>query len=625
MSSFQSLPQHTLDRIIEHYYQREKSYYSPRHYQIYRQLQLWSFLCHKLRRSILPYLDRQLVFERYNLNLETKDPNSNSSSRMVGDPRKKLPPDIVWRNNLQRCIEGGNSERVEEVIISTTDRYPDPEDLLALLRQPRFCSHKYKWEQVKTLGVYLTADYELDDKESTSDGDWFAEESFVNLGAFLNKQLPNVDRLLMDENRCIRVGPRNALSHYIAGRLLKFKRMHLTFAHMPVWGSKTLPATLTHLHLHVYSHYDFIDIPRIITPALICLTLSAIPLNYLWERFASSQTGKVVEFRELKKLHLSFHTPYRSIPSGKTEDDLVWEKYQKDKKAEDTDTSSTTDLVPSYRGNPKLKTISVKETSPKYTVLKMGGRRPRFPKLVDLTLNSYPGKVHEILKDFPLEQLAKLTISGELVAFKGMRIKGQLPRLRKFDLMSYTETKFRDSCHSNRFLEKALSTQSPLITDMRLSVSSKCRVYLPIRDKVTCMGLRELELTAPISYQDIPQLLLSLPSLECLDLQRALFVDPPRGVVAKGHPSMAQHMLQSNLQPVSQTLVKFVPDVLCRHATDEIVFYNVLMLIVRCPQLRELKMFSIYSTQFLRELVPLFKMPELWPHLRHLANLVYAE
>ncbi|KAJ2449701.1 hypothetical protein GGF42_004693, partial [Coemansia sp. RSA 2424] len=108
-----------------------------------------------------------------------------------------------------------------------------------------------------------------------------------------------------------------------------------------------------------------------------------------------------------------------------------------------------------------------------------------------------------------------------------------------------------------------------------------------------------------------------------LDLQRALFVDPPP--LTHTPEGMAQHLLASDMRPVSTSLIKFVPDVLCRNATDEVVFYNIFMLIARTPSLRELKMFSFYSTQFFRELLPLFKIPELFRFIRHLTTLECKE
>ncbi|KAJ1990218.1 hypothetical protein GGI04_006014, partial [Coemansia thaxteri] len=326
-------------------------------------------------------------------------------------------PRVVGRLALGAAVEG-----VTEVIISTYDRYPDPEDVLAILRQYQF--DQYTWPNVTSLCVNFKSDFDVDDREAddpaltpadptttanptapttpapapapaASTADWISNESFTALSQFLALHMPAVDTLWMDDNRCRRVGQRNAMSTYIADRLDRFRRLNLRFAYMPAFGVKTLPPIITHLTLSVHSAYDYIDIPRIMTPMLVSLTLNAIPLNYLWDRFCHStsvsrsattnQILNTVEFTELRRLELSFHVPYRSVPSGKSEDDLMWEKYHKNS-ADGADSLTNT----SYKGNPKLKTISVKERTAKYTVLRTDGKRPKFPKLQHLALNMYP-------------------------------------------------------------------------------------------------------------------------------------------------------------------------------------------------------------------------------------------
>ncbi|KAJ2744856.1 hypothetical protein GGI20_002624 [Coemansia sp. BCRC 34301] len=572
---------------------------------------------------------------------------------------------------MKRITATNATAQVTEVVISTYDRYPDPDDVLAMLRD--HCFDQHQWPAVTTLCVNFKSDYDVDDVSSekdeigTASSDWIPDESFVALSAYLAEHLPAVDTLWMDDNRCRRVGPRNALSNYVADRLTHLRRLNLRFAYMPAFGVKTLPPQITHLTLSVHSAYDYIDIPRIMTPMLVSLTLSAIPLSYLWDRFChstgvarSASTGQIqstVEFTELRRLDLTFHVPYRSVPSGKTEDDLMWERYHKENTAanggvetaaddeegfaargDDTEEVRSKAIVakyvsnttPSYKGNAKLKTISVKERAAKYTVLRTDGKRPKFPKLQHLQLNMYPGRVKEFLRDIPLAQLLTLRISGDLVAFKGLRLKG-LTCLQSSNLSYFSDSRFRESAHANRFLAKAFA-QPPTIRSLTVNTCSKCRLRLPTAcdevariapSAITCTSIRRLCITAQISYADLPDLLRRLPVLEYLDLQRALFVDPPP--LTHTPEGMAQHLLASDMRPVSTSLLKFVPDVLCRNATDEVVFYNIFMLIARTPSLRELKMFSFYSTQFFRELLPLFKIPELFRYIRHLTTLESKE
>ncbi|KAJ2808406.1 hypothetical protein H4R20_000889 [Coemansia guatemalensis] len=403
--------------------------------------------------------------------------------------------------------------------------------------------------------------------------------------------------------------------------LSKLSRMYLRFSYMPTFGVKVLPPHITNLTLSVHSAYDYIDIPRIVAPTLVTLTLSAIPLNYLWDRFCNMppgstkdgknvvQTSTIVEFTHLERLDLTFHVPYRSIPSGKSEDDYSWERLH-DKDGADTDTSS-------QKSRSRLKTVSVKERSPKYNVLKASGKRPRFPKLRYLFLNLYPGRVKDFLNDIPVHQLQSLRISGDLVVFKGVRLNG-FTSLQDCTLTYFSVSKRREWPHGSRFMAKVLA-QGPHIRRLTVTTCSEYRMYLPLPEKITCTGLRRLSLTAHISYADLPGLLRRLPYLEFFDLQRALLVKPP--AQARTAEGLAQHLLSMDMRPISTSLIKFVPDVLCRDATDETIFYNIFVLIARIPSLRELKMYSFYSAQFFRELLPLFKIHQLFPHIRHLATL----
>ncbi|KAJ1766795.1 hypothetical protein IW140_006131 [Coemansia sp. RSA 1813] len=649
VASLQTLPKQIIDKILEICHSKASQSYHPKFYKLHRDFREYAHLCHSLRVSALPYLQKRLVFERYNQAVEGVDKLGLSHEELK--TAKKLPPQIKWLTNLRTVVESQSVDKVTEVVVSTFDRYPLPDDVLAVLQE--FGFDKHTWTNVTSLYINFKSDYELDDKDISLDeesggsalsksdaaaaltNEWIPDESFTALGNYLGITMPNVESLWMDENRCRRVGPRNAMSSYIMDHIDRFKALDLRFAYMPTFGVKVLPAQITRLTLSVHSAYDYVDIPRIVAPTLVSLTLISIPLNYLWDRFCNVPAGSggatnkstngtpslttnanTVVFSELRKLEMTFHVPYRSVPSGKTEDDLMWERYRKENGSEIVNEPDT-----SYKGNPRLKTISIKERTPKFTQLKTTGRRPHFPKLRHLQLNLYPGRISEILKDIPVGQLHSMSISGDLVAFKGIKLK-DMNSLHYSSLSCYSESRHRESAHGNRFLAKALS-QNSYIRRMTISASTEYRLRLPPAEKITCTGIRRLSLTGQLSYADVPELLRRLPELECLDLQRALFVKPPATVrTAEG---MAAHILSSDMRPISTSLIKFVPDVLLRNATDDVVFYNILMVIARVPSLRELKMFSFYSTQFFRELLPLFKIQKVLPYIRHLAALDCTE
>ncbi|KAJ2522790.1 hypothetical protein H4217_000506 [Coemansia sp. RSA 1939] len=642
VASLQTLPKQILDRILEDCHRKATQSYHPKFYKVHRDFREYAQLCRSLRESAQPFVSRRVVFERYNQTVEGVDKRELSHDETKA--AKRQPPQIKWLTNMHAVVAMDATDAVTEVVISSFDRYPLPDDVLAMLERMEFAKHD--WTSVTRLYVNFKADYDLDDKDVLADEDdddddasetndaataaasaaaaieWIPDDSFAALASYLETAIPNVDTLWMDENRCRRVGPRSAMSGYIADRIDKFRTLDLRFAHMPAFGVKVLPTQLTRLTLSVHSAYDYIDIPRIAAPTLRSLTLASIPLHYLWDRFcsgaaeaAASATSTVV-FEQLRRLELSFHMPYRSVPIGKTEDDLMWERWRRE-----SGVPHPSDADASLNVGARLKTVSVKERAPRFTQLKTTGRRPHFPRLRHLQLSSYPGRISEILKDMPLAQLRSLDISGDMVSFKGIRLGG-MHCLQRSTLACFSDSPFRESAHGNRVLAKALA-QGPSVRSLSVSASTEYRIRVPPADRITCTGLRVLSISGQVSYADIPALLRQLPVLECLDLQRARFVKPPPAVrTAEG---MAAHMLASDMRPISTSLVKFVPDVLLRNATDDIVFYNILMLIARVPSLRELKMFSFYSTQFFRELLPLFKIHKVLPFVRHLAALDYTD
>ncbi|KAJ1720927.1 hypothetical protein LPJ53_004505, partial [Coemansia erecta] len=588
-----------------------------RTYDRYCAMYKLSLLCRSIRAVLRPHLFEMLFFERYNLALPKEEGKSMVLTMEDSKAAKLLPPVIKWRSNIKLVRVTNMISYVRTVSISTTDRYPDPDDVLKMLKEQGFDNLVYT--NVTRLIVKNKSDYDVDDKPGDDANGWFPDESFNALSQYLTDNLPHVQELWLDDNRCIRVGPRNAMSPFIADNLDRLRRLELSFAHMPAFGIKALPMHITHLRLTVHGAYNYIDIPRIATPMLQVLSLSAIPIDCLWQRFVQPATCSdsshqqsppgVIEFPELHSLSLTFYVPYRSIPTAKTENDYMWENYKDE--ALRTKPSS-------YKGNSKLKTISVQDQSPKYHVLRTDSRRPRFPKLTSMSLNQYPGRISEFLKDIPVEQLVSMRLSGYINTFKGFRMHG-FTSLRICSLMQFSELKHRQSPHGNRFFEHTMMQQSPVLQSLHVVSSTECRLRLPPVDKIQCSSIRRLRLSVTISFEDVPALLRCLPLLERLDLERNLFPQPPPE--AQTPEGLADVLLTMGLEPISTSLLTFTPDVLCRNSNEESLFYNVFLIIARVPSLRKLCMYSFYASHFYESLLPMLKIPRLFPFIRHLASL----
>ncbi|KAJ2635831.1 hypothetical protein GGF40_003366 [Coemansia sp. RSA 1286] len=617
--TLQTLPKQILDKILNKYYDKQLPSFHPKFFRVYKHAYELSQLCRALREALQPYIYGRLIFERYNLAVEGVEARKSTTMEET-KAMKKLPPITVWKSNIKLIESCDMWDSVTQVVISTYDRYPDPDDVLAMLKEKGFDQHQYP--NVHMLITNFKADFDIDDKASDDVNDWIPDESFNALGQYLSQHLTHIDTMWMEENRCRRVGLRNAMSPFVSANLEKLRKLHFRFSYMPNFGVKILPQHITHLTLSVHSAYDYIDIPKIATPALQSLTLSAIPISYLWDRFVNyPQQPGVVEFPELIKLDLSFHQPYRRIPAAKTEDDYMWERYSKENANAD-DPDSKVFQAESYKGNTKLKTISVKDQSAKYTVLRTDTRRPRFPKLRRLRLNLYPSRVCEFLKHVPAEQLEYLCISGDLVAYKGFRMS-QFTNLKKSLIMQYSDTTYRQTSHVTRLMTRVLSQPSKILRSLDITSSTKSRVYLPPAHKITCSSIKKLYIMANVSYEDVPVLLENLPLLEQFDLQRAMFAKPPPE--AETPEGLADMLLASGMQPISTSLIKFIPDVMCRSVTDATIFYNLFVLIARIPSLLELKMFSFYSSQFSSELARMLAIPRLRIHIEHLSTLEYDD
>ncbi|KAJ2871413.1 hypothetical protein FB639_004479, partial [Coemansia asiatica] len=606
-----------LNKIISKYYNQHFPSFHEKFFRVYKQAYELSQLCRALREALRPYIFGRLIFERYNLAVEGVDPKKYTTMQETKELRK-LPPVIVWKSNIRLIDNCDMWDSVTDVVLSTCDKYPDPDDVLAMLKENGFDRHQYP--NVHMLIVNFKSDFEVDDKVGDDVNDWISDESFNALSQYLSQHLTHIDTMWMDESRCRRVGLRNSMSPFISANLDNLRKMYFRFAYLPSFGVKVLPQHITHLKLYVYSAYDYIDIPKISTLALKSLTLSAIPISYLWDRFVNSpQQPDVIEFPELYSLDLSFHQPYRSIPAAKTEDDFMWERYSQENCADDPDKMIQTK---SYKGNNKLKTISVKDQSAKYTVLRTDTRRPLFPKLRRLRLNLYPRRVCEFIKFVPAEQLEYLYITGDLVTYKGFRMS-RFTNLKDCAIMQYSDNTHRQSPHATRFMTHVMSQPSKKLISLQITSSTKSRVYLPPAEKMTCSTIKKLCIIANISYEDVPVLLGKLPLLERFELQRAMFVKPPPE--AETPEGLADMLLATGMEPLSTSVIKFIPDVMYRGVTEQTVFYNIFVLIARIPSLRELKTFGFFSSLFSTELSRMLAIPRLRDHIKHINYLEYDD
>ncbi|KAJ2314187.1 hypothetical protein H4S02_002151 [Coemansia sp. RSA 2611] len=610
LAALQTLPKRITDRILQFCYYPEPCGSVTKSYVDYQELCEYARAYRGLRRAALPYMRQRLIFERYNM---TTQRLQRGPGLMYDELRaaQKQPPQVRWLSNMHMLSEPRDFDAVREVVISTQDRYPHADDVLDMLRQ--FELDQHPWPNVTTLSVCFTS--QLLVAEAPEDSEWIPDESFAALAAFLQDTFPNVENLCAYDRRSQRTGARNALTSYIASNLDKLTRMHLGFECMPVFGVKTLPSHITHLHLNSENPHTYLDVPRIVAPTLVELHLRDIPLSYLWDRFSGlpgTPLARTVEFTRLERMYLSFFMPSRRVPAGKA-DDPSWEQLH----GVDDGYADDGGVYDGISPRPRIKSVSVTERSPKYCVLRTDTKRPRFPRLRTLELMRYPGRLCEFFKDIPVEQLHSLTVTADLVAFKGLRLNGFTSlRSSKFNL--YGEITRREIPHGRRYLARVLA-QGSNVRKIELEMSERYRMYLPPADKIRCTGLRALNLSVPVSYLDLVPLLQRLVCLEYLSVMRVVHVKPP--VQTRSVEGMAQHLLATGMKPISTSLIKFSPNVLCRDATDETVFYNTIVLISRIPSLRKLNTLSFYSGQFFRELWPLLKVPQLFPYIRHLASL----
>ncbi|KAI8319801.1 hypothetical protein GQ54DRAFT_341021 [Martensiomyces pterosporus] len=597
-ATLQSLPKQTIDIILEYCYTLSTWGFNPKFYHAYRFFHDLSHLCHSLRVSALPYLRRRVVFERYNARLEYERQMASDEVAAA----KKLSPVVKWRTNFGRVHAEGLIDQVTEVAIGSYHKYMTAGSLLKALKGYGFDQHQ--WTSVRTLNIQFGSSHD-DTFEETDETGWSLDESFVALGDYLAASLPAIDKVIGEERQRHRTAPRNALSSYLSKQLDRLQRLTMEFTYMPDFGAKTFPPQITHLDLKVFSTFDYLDIPRIMAPTLISLKLHQIPLYYLWDRFYDNRAGalaKAIEFKELRKLDLYFHHPSRTVPAGKSEEDFARERLCRERGIETHEEN--------YNGNPKLKTISVTEKSPKYTVLKTDGKRPLFPKLQTLHLRSYPGRVSEFLKHVPQGQIEDLYISGQLVAFKGLHLGG-FRALRRCDISQYTEHGVGGLPHKNRLLARVFS-QMDMLEKLYICSESKYQLKLPPMEDVLCTGLRRLTVSGPIQFSEFPELLRKLKRLEYFKFERVKYSQPASGYYDP--VGMATDLL-SDTRPISTSLVTIVPDILSMAAPDDVLVYNMVALIARIPSLKNFRVFDYFSETFIQAIQPMLEIPSLRPAL----------
>ncbi|KAJ1960722.1 hypothetical protein GGI12_003652 [Dipsacomyces acuminosporus] len=529
---------------------------------------------------------------------------------------KKLPPIIKWRTNLGRIAKEGVTDKVENLAIGSYYRYLTPEDIIKTLKG--FGFDKLDWSGVREL--HMKFGYYHDDTfEETEEIGWKLDESSSVLGDFLAERLPNITAVVSEESQRHRTAPRNSLSGFLSKRIDRLQKLKMEFTCLPDFGVKSLPGQLTYLDLEVYSVFDYVDIPRIMAPSLVFLKLRSIPLYYLWDRFydGNGSNAKNIEFKQLETLKLTFHHPSRTVPAGKSEDDFAREKIYKERGIDSPDKC--------YNGNPKLKTISVKEKAPKYTVLKSDRRHPLFPKLRVLHLALYPGRVCEFLKDIPQRQIADLSISGDLVIFKGLHLGG-FASLRNCDLAQYTETKIGGLPHKKRLLARAFA-QSPTLRTLNFVSESSRLLKLPPMDEITCTGLRKLTITGPISFNEIPDLLRRLKYLEYFKFERIKYDTTIDGSDSGSFDTLYglfnDDFTIKVMKPISTSLITLVPDIISMVVPDDILVYNLISLIAHIPSLRNFKVFDYFASTFTQVIEPMLANPRIRPYIEHLANLNY--
>ncbi|KAJ2713410.1 hypothetical protein H4S00_005452 [Coemansia sp. D1744] len=558
--------------------------------QAHRNLVAQAHTCRALRQPAQTRVHQWLVIERCDVTTEHKAHGTESDINTTESDINTAEPNITeterWLSNMDAIVATNAFNHVCEVVIATSSRLANPQEITDALRHLRVDQHT--WPHVTTLRI--------SNHSAPTDAGRSGDEGCAELAAELRSCFPAVSHLWADE------GPhgRSMLGAYVTTALGQLTRISMRYASIPGFSIKTLPSHITHLSLRACGRRSYLQMPQITAPPLAALTLSVVPLSYAWDQFTNgdSSMGPGIEFTCLERLELTFFVPSRSVPGGRADD--AWEY---------------SDGYPEQ--SPQRKTVAVRERASMYTVLRARGAR--FPQLRHVTLHQYPGRVADFLRSVPVGQLETVHVTANVTAFKGLRL-GKLRALYTCELMVSGEARRAEQPHGQRLVMRALA-QDAHVRSLSIRVPDTLRIHLPSLHTVRCTGLRRLHLSACITIPDVSLLLLQLPCLEQLDMQRPILTRPPRGI--RGADALAQHLLAQGMAPISSSLITFVPDFMCRGATDDSVFYSMLVLVARIPSLRVLKMVAFYIAQFSRELGSLLNIRALFPYIRHLATLDY--
>ncbi|KAJ2122153.1 hypothetical protein IW147_003657 [Coemansia sp. RSA 720] len=588
--SLATMPLRITDRIVDYANTPHLDSSTVTYMQAHRNLVAQAHTCRALRQPAQARVQRWLVIERWDMATE---PKAQATEHKI----QTTEPDIIetepethanerWLSNIDAIAASNAFNHVRKVVIATSSRLANPQEITDALRHLRVDQHT--WPHVTSLRI--------SNHIAPADAGVTGDEGYAELAVELRSCFPAVSHVWADE------GPhgRSMLGAYVATALGQLTRISMRYASIPGFSVKTLPSHITHLSLRACGRRSYLQIPQIVAPPLVALTLSVVPLSYAWDQFTNgdSTIGPGLEFTCLERLELTFFVPSRSVPGGRADD--AWEY---------------SDEHPEQP--PRRKTVAVRDRASMYTVLRARGAR--FPQLRHVTLHQYPGRVADFLRSVPVEQLETVHVTANVTAFKGLRL-GKLRALHTCELMGSGEAHRAEQPHGQRLVMRALA-QGAHVRSLSVRVPDTLRVHLPSLHTVRCTELRRLHLSACITIPDVSSLLSQLPYLEQLDLQRPILTRPPRGI--RGADALAQHLLAQGMTPISSSLITFVPDFMCRGATDDSVFYSMLVLVARIPSLRVLKMVAFYIAQFSRELGSLLSIRALFPYIRHLATLDY--
>ncbi|KAJ2628329.1 hypothetical protein H4R22_003942 [Coemansia sp. RSA 1290] len=620
-ASFQQLPKRILDSIIYQWYELQNHSSTLKYIKKYEELCRLSWTCRRLRQTIRPLMRQRLIFELYDMRVGKGD-STYIPLEEIGE-LKKQPAQPKLLTNMPLLTLNENLERVTEVVISSHDITPEPLFVVTKLQE-----HKVEcndWPNVTQLVVNFSDTILDNHSRPAAENGWFSDEHLAMLSRYLAKTFPHVTTVSMWDSDCKQLGLRNTLSNYLAEQLNKLTRLYLNFHHLPVFGVKMLPAHITHLELVQrgtgFKSEDVLELPRIVAPTLVSLKLGWVVLSQLWDRFCGlpgTPSSRVAEFSRLEYLELQFHMPFLQIPTRK-DNDFMWDNNLPGDYYDSDAAESNAGSSKSLSSKLTLRTLRIRDRSPKYTTIRAGTKQPRFPQLRKLHIYEYPGRLAEFLSHVAADKLQSLYVTGDLVVFKGLRLD-KFTSMTSCSLFSHSSYARRVSPHAQRLVLKPFK-QARHLRYLSVGASSDTPMSLAAIN-MQATGIRELELTMLITIPNTISLLNKLPQLESLVMVHPhLLPLPPQAETAEG---MARCLLASGITPLNSILhVNF--RLFHTDKSDRTILYNVMLLITRTVSLRKLAITGHFIHKFYRELLPLLKIPQLFPHIRHVASLELSD